>query len=338
MSVRPTISVALCTCNGARFITEQVNSILGQTLPAEELVVYDDASSDDTVLRIRAAWDTWKARPGARGTQQQSLPVLRIETNKQRLGVAANFSRAISACRGELIALSDQDDVWHANRLSQAVARVQAEPKRLLLHANARLIDAGGQALGLTLFDALSMTKAELDAIAAGNAFKVLLDRNVITGAATLFRRSLLTHAQPIPPHWLHDEWLGVIAAALGGVGIETEPLIDYRQHGDNQIGAARKTVMNEIKRAVASRGDWHVRRHARAAELAARLRQMGQLVPPALLAMADEKVEHHRARAALPQSRWLRAWPLLQEWSTGRYRRFGRGMRGVVKDLLEAP
>ena len=332
MSARPTVSVALCTCNGARFIAEQINSIFSQTVLADELVVFDDASSDDTVVRIRAAWQT------ARAKHLEVTPILRMHVNQQRQGIAANFGRALLACRGELIALSDQDDCWHPDRLSRGVARMQTEPKLLLLHGNARLVDAEGRALGSTLFDALGVTGAELDAIAAGNAFSVLLDRNLVTGAATLLRRSLLKQALPIAPHWLHDEWLGVIAAAMGASAVEAEPLIDYRQHGGNQIGARKVTVVEAFKQATAARGDWHVRRLARATELVRRLVELGDAVPDAALAQARDKAGHHGARTALPESRFLRVYPLMREWSTGRYQRFGRGVRGLFKDLLEAP
>ncbi len=332
LPARPTVSVALCTYNGARFITEQVTSILNQTVPADELVVYDDASSDDTISRIQTAWDT------ARSEHPATTPILRIVVNQQRLGIAANFGCAMSACRGEFIVLSDQDDRWHPDRLTRGLARMHAEPKLLLLHGNARLINAEGRALGATLFDALRVTVAELEAIAAGHALDVALYRNLVTGATTLFRRSLLQAALPIPLHWLHDEWLGVIAAALGAARVETEPLIDYRQHGANQIGAREAALIDEIKQAVAPRGEWHTRRVARAIELVTRLVELGSAVPAPALALANEKVEHHRARAGLSSSRLQRVLPVMREWSTGGYRRFGRGARGAIKDVLEGP
>lgn len=328
MPVASRVSVALCTCNGSRFVAEQVESICRQTLPAAEIVLRDDASEDDTVARARAAWEHCRVeRPGA-------APELRIAVHSRRLGVAKNFASAMVACGAELIALSDQDDRWHPDRLERLVARMDAQPATLLLHGNARMVDAGGQWLGSTLFDALAVSDFEFRAISGGRAFEILLGRNLVTGAATIFRRSLLDAALPIPAHWIHDEWLGAIAAALGALDVETTPLLDYRQHGGNQIGAQRERLSDAIGQALMARGDWHTHRLARAQELEARLAQLS-VAGPAMEAVR-EKVAHHRARAALPSARARRPLPILREWTTGRYRRFGRGLRGVIKDLLE--
>ena len=322
------VSVALCTCNGARFIAEQIDSICRQTLPAAEIVLRDDASDDDTVARAREVWER------CRGERPEGTPELRIAVHAKRLGVAKNFASALADCREELIALSDQDDRWHPDRLERLVARMGAQPATVLLHGNARMIDAEGRWLGHTLFDALAVSESELRNVSQGRAFEVLLDRNLVTGAATIIRRSLLAAALPIPAHWLHDEWLGVVAAALGALDVEKTPLLDYRQHGGNQIGARREGLLDAMRRATGARGDWHRHRLLRAQELEARLRELSVSAPA--MEAVEEKVAHHRARAAFPADRVRRPLPILREWSTGRYRRFGRGLRGVIKDLLE--
>jgi len=328
MPPTPRVSVALCTCNGSRFIAEQVESICRQTLPAAEIVLRDDASDDDTVARARDAWERCRAE------RPEATPELRIEVHARRLGVTNNFASALVDCRGDLIALSDQDDRWHPGRLERLVGRMEAQPATLLLHGNARMVDADGRWLGNTLFDALAMSDSELREISQGRAFEVLLDRNLITGAATIVRRSLLAAALPIPEHWIHDEWLGAVAAALGGLDVEQVPLLDYRQHGGNQIGAQRENLPDAIRRAFKPRGNWHTHRLARAQELEARLGELSIAEP--VMAAVREKVAHHRARVALPADRARRPLPILREWTTGRYRRFGRGLRGVIKDLLE--
>lgn len=324
------VSVALCTCNGSRFIAEQIDSICQQTQPAVEIVLRDDASDDDTVARASEAWERCRAQ------RPEATPELRIAVHARRLGVTNNFASALADCGGDLIALSDQDDRWHPDRLERLVARMDAQPAMLLLHGNARMIDAQGQWLGNTLFEALGMSDAELRKISEGRAFEVLLDRNLVTGAATIVRSNLLAAALPIPEHWIHDEWLGAIAAALGGLDIEQVPLLDYRQHGGNQIGARRESLPDAIRRALEPRGDWHTHRLLRAQELETRLRELS-ISGPAIEAVR-EKVAHHSARAALPVSRTRRPLPILREWKTGRYGRFGRGLRGVIKDLLERP
>jgi glycosyltransferase involved in cell wall biosynthesis len=331
MPATPRVSVALCTCNGSRFIAEQVDSICRQTLSATEIVLHDDASTDETVAHVRAAWGRWQSeRPHA-------TPELRITVHERRLGIAQNFASALNECNGDLIALSDQDDRWHPERLEHLVARMDAQPATLLLHGNARLIGADGNLLGNTLFDALAVSRSELRAIAHGRAIHVLLDRNLVTGATTIFRRSLLYAALPFPAHWLHDEWLGAVAAALGGVDVEKGLLLDYRQHAGNQIGAQREPLFDGLRRVTRSRRDWHTRRLMRAQELEARLAMLDPPVASSVIDEVREKVAHHRARAGFPDARIRRPLPILQELSTGRYQRFGRGLRGVIKDLLES-
>src|SRR4030095_7340214 len=108
-------------------------------------------------------------------------------------------------------------------------APFEARPELLLLHSDASLVDAELAPLGNTLFHALEVQRAELEAIAQGRAFDVFLRRNLVTGATTVFRRSLLDAALPFSDAWVHDEWLAAIAAATACVGGAPEPAIDYR-------------------------------------------------------------------------------------------------------------
>ena len=242
------ISVALCTRNGEQFVGEQLQSIFAQTLPPEEIVISDDASSDGTLSAARRAADEAVRNFGA-------APRLRIVENATPLGVARNFEQAAIACRGDLIALSDQDDRWRPERLARMASEFEARPDLLLLHSDARLIDSAGADLGRSLFYAYEVKRFEIDDVHRGRAFDALLRRNLATGATILFRRSLLQHAAPFPPHWLHDEWLAIVAAAIGRVDLLEEMLIDYRQHDSNQIGAERENFAAKVRRAIAPRG-----------------------------------------------------------------------------------
>ena len=327
----PAVSVALCTCNGATFIAEQVDSICRQSLPAFEIVLHDDASSDETVAIAKAAW---------RRCREEGLPApeLRVTVHPRRLGVAGNFAGALMQCRGELIALCDQDDRWHEDRLAFAVASFDGHPERLLMHGNARLVNGAGEPLGTDLFEALEITDAELKALEEGRALEVLLDRNLVTGASTMLRRELLQTALPVPGHWVHDEWLAAMAAARNGLFVTRRSLFDYRQHGNNQIGAQQEQWGSALRRLVSARGDFLAHRLKRAHELSARLEVMQPPPSRSTMALVAEKVTHHAVRAALPANRLLRLWPVWKEWRTGRYQRFGRGIRGLSKDLLEGP
>lgn len=325
------ISVALCTHNGAAYIGEQVRSICHQSLPPFEIVLSDDASTDDTVSIAEAAWQAALAeRPGV----DIQLRVLR---NKLALRVTRNFEQAAAACRSELIALSDQDDSWPPHRLERLAREFERHPDLLLLHSDARLVGRTLEDLGQTLFFALEVTPKELRRIHEGNAFDVFLRRNLVTGATALFRRRLLEWAMPFPDGWLHDEWLGIVAAAVGRVDVVEEPLLDYRQHGNNQIGASRDSFSAKVNKALASRGNTHVERARKAEQLLVWLDALGGDASDARREKVRGKLTHQRFRAALPPARLARIAPVLREAATGRYGLYGRGFRGVVRDLFES-
>ena len=318
-----TVSVALCTRNGARYLRQQIESICAQDLKPCELVLSDDASSDDSVALVEQL------------LAPSGIP-LRVLRNDPPLGVTRNFEQAVRACGGDLVALCDHDDVWHPGRLARMAAPFEARPDLLLLHSDARMVDADGAPLGTTLFQTLEVQPRELAAIARGDAFDVLLRRNLVTGAATVFRRRLLEAALPFPATWVHDEWLAAIAAAIGRVDVLPEPLIDYRQHGANQIGARRLGLAEKLAKAFDTRGDKHAQRLARAQALLERLQALGARVPPARLQAQQQKVAHQAFRAALPAARLARLPRVLREAASGRYQRFGRGKQAVVQDLFE--
>jgi len=316
------VSVALASRNGQRFIEQQLTSILTQTRPPAEIVLSDDDSSDDTVEVARRAVGS-------------AMP-LTVLVNQPPLGVTGNFERAVSHCTGDLVALSDQDDWWPTDRLAIMVAEFEARPDLLLLHTDARLVDAAGAPLGTSLFGALRVTDQERALEHSGSAFSALLRRNLVTGATTVFRRSLLERALPFPRGWVHDEWLGIIAAATGSVDFLDQALLDYRQHGANQIGAHRLSFAGKLRRVLLEpRTERNARLAANFALLVDRLDELG-CVSAERRAAAREKAEHERVRNAYPASRWRRIGPVMRERATGRYALSAQGNMDIVRDLLQ--
>jgi glycosyltransferase involved in cell wall biosynthesis len=322
------ISVALCTRNGAAFVREQVQSILAQSRPVDEIVLSDDASTDDTVELVRRAV---KVQIGLGGDVE--LKVLR---NKKALGVVRNFEQAVMATTGDLVALSDQDDVWHPDRMRTIVEVFAAEPSLELVFSNARLVDGSGAPLRHSLFSALSMTAREKRELRGRGAFAALLGRNLVTGATVVFRRGLLDLAIPFAPDWVHDEWLAALAAATGGIRMLEPLLIDYRQHGGNQIGAGRLSLSEKVGRVAENRAERNARLLARSNELVARLEKLGDRVSPAVLNEARAKVDHEALRSGLPVGRGQRIPTVTRELVTGRYARYGRGVLDAGRDLLQ--
>ncbi|PPU93149.1 hypothetical protein XalbCFBP2523_08365 [Xanthomonas albilineans] len=235
----PRVSVALCTFNGESFLQTQLDSILAQTVLPGEIVIGDDGSSDGTQAILC-------------GFQQRALALsvsVRIRRHPRNVGYVRNFAETLADCRAEIVLLSDQDDRWHPDRVARTLQRFDVQPSLLLLHSDACLINAHGVSLGMRLSQALVMHSVEIHCIHEGRALDVLLMRNTVTGATCAIRRSLLEMALPIGSGWIHDEWLAMVAAVFGQMDMLEDPTIDYRQHGRNQIGARRASLLQRMRR-----------------------------------------------------------------------------------------
>lgn len=203
-----TISIAMATFNGAAYLDAQLQSIRLQTRLPDELVVTDDHSDDATSEIVR------------RFAIDSAFEV-RLEINSQRLGIRRNFDRALSDCHGDLVFLSDQDDVWLPGKIAEIVAIAEAHPERACFINNALLADK----------DLVSDGDTKLERIRAAG----LPDEAMVMGCCTAFRRSLLAVLLPIPEsESSHDNWLVQFADVLGMTMRLEIPLQYYRRHGAN--------------------------------------------------------------------------------------------------------
>src|SRR3974390_3258095 len=139
-SAVPTVSVVLCTYNGARYLREQLESIARQSRQPAEMVVCDDGSEDDTVTILRGF------------ASEVSFPV-RIFQNPHRLGSTRNFDQGIGLASGEFIALCDQDDVWAPEKLEYLANMLISDPSVGGVFSDADLIDENSKPIGKTLFE-----------------------------------------------------------------------------------------------------------------------------------------------------------------------------------------
>lgn len=330
MSISPTaprISVALGTHNGERFVGEQIASVLEQTRPVDEIVLSDDASTDGTVEIVEGAVEAHRAARGA-------VPELVILRNDPPLRVTKNFEQALAASTGELVALSDQDDIWHRTRIERLAARFD-DPTVSLVFSNARQVGASGEYLGHDLFEALGMNAGERELVEQGRAFEQFMRRNLATGATVMLRRSLVEEAAPFPQAWLHDEWLAVIAAAHDGVRMHDECLTDYRQHDENQVGMRKMDLRRKFGMFLQPRTERNRRLYLRAEALAARIDVLAG-VPDTYRAAAQEKYLFEQARQAYPEAHLLRLIPILRQLRLGRYGRYGTGLKDAVRNLIQ--
>lgn len=213
------ISIAMATYNGAKYLREQIDSILDQTIQDFELVVCDDCSSDKT-------WDILKQYSDI----DKRIKVFRNESN---LGFKRNFEKAMSLCGGDYIALSDQDDIWVPDHLKILLNNMG---DCMLSAGNAELIDGIGGKIGLMLNEMESLAVLPEDSYSRALSF--FLFRNAIQGASMLIRRDFLSVALPIPDDIkYHDAWFSCLSCFYGNLIYTFSVVTNYRMHDHNVTG-----------------------------------------------------------------------------------------------------
>ena len=322
-------SVALCTHNGAAYLDEQLESIARQTRPPDELIVFDDASSDRS------------ADIAEEFALSASFPV-KVIRGVSNVGIVANFQRAINACSGDIIFLADQDDVWREDKVERMISAFGSEPDARLVFTNAAVADESLRPAGRRLWDTTFPRHLRRRFFRDG-ALRLFLSENIVTGATLAFRADLRPDILPIPnlPGQLHDGWIAVVAAARANVVCLDEDLIVYRQHATQAVGAGEDPRRNSVRERHA--------RHAKdrqaafdrldAIEKIFKERgllndETGQAFAFARRSVADQIV-HYQSRAKLPRSRVARFPRILWELVSGRYRRCSRGTASAAADLL---
>ncbi len=232
---RVKVSIAMCTYNGEKFLLEQLNSFLMQTVLPNELIIYDDCSTDSTLEIIE---DFAKNAPFQ----------VKFYKNKINIGSTKNFENAINSCQGEIIFLSDQDDVWIKNKIEIMLVELERSSCVDVVFSDAKVVDNDLNSLGYNLWDSVEFTKKQRRKIQEGRGLEVLLKQNVVTGAAMAFRSKLRPMFLPLPVNWIHDGWIALIAVAVSNISCIPQPLILYRQHESNQIGGRKKSLFQEIE------------------------------------------------------------------------------------------
>ena len=204
------VSVVMSVYNGRKYLLPQVESILRQLETGDELIVVDDASTDDSVALLR----------------KRKSPFIRIYSNAQNQGVIRSFERGLGLAREDIIFLCDQDDIWLAGKRAAFVAAFERNRAALVVISDAQVIDAEGNVVAESFMAVRRGFKSGVMAT---------LWRSRYLGCAMALRRSLLALALPIPrvvP--MQDMWLGVIGRIRGGVVYIDAPYLQYRRHGMN--------------------------------------------------------------------------------------------------------
>jgi glycosyltransferase involved in cell wall biosynthesis len=316
------ISIAMCTYNGEKYLRTQLDSIARQSRLPDELVICDDNSSDSTVQVINAF------------ATSVSFPV-RLCINDANIGSTRNFEQAIRLCAGEIIVLSDQDDVWHQGKLKLIAQVFHDSGETGALFSNGNVVNDSLLPMGYTLWDACGFQNRQQAQFKAGKALEVLLKQNVITGATLAFRSALRDLFFPIPVEWVHDGWIAILAVIFSNVDFIDNCLIDYRQHSNQQIGSMKRSFRENQKNA-ASVNNYH--HQIKAAELLVEhIKQHKMTYDSPVVTTITDKIAHLKARNSI--CRGNRFTGLIQtgiELVSGRYHKYSNGYLSACKDLLK--
>ncbi len=318
-----TVSIAMATFNGAGYVQAQLDSFRAQSRQPDELVVCDDGSSDATLEILH------------RFRQQAAFPTV-IHSNPTTLGYIRNFERALSLCSGDIIFLSDQDDVWFDGKLAAMSAILESDANLQVLVADMVLTD---EQLRPTRYTQL------------GNIIDIgMPETSFVAGCATALKRGWLDVVVPIPALiGAHDVWIHRLADAMGVRGVLHQPQQFYRRHRDNAsmsvasapekmtalrsftehgLDDAKVGWQEELERVIATR--------SRIAGSDAALDAMALLDrKAAALTELDARAEALQRRIRSGQVNRLARLPRIWDmWLKKDYRHF-KGWRSALKDVI---
>jgi glycosyltransferase involved in cell wall biosynthesis len=240
----PEVSVCLPTYNGGRYVRRAVESVLQQSYGDFELIVCDDASSDNTIEMVRNVSD----------------PRLIVIQNEHRLGLVGNWNRCLGFRRGRYVVLMHQDDLMHPDNLTLKTSFLNAHPDIALVHSNIRLIDESGSVIG-----GHWLPQGDKDRLETGEEclHRLLVEGNFICCPSVMMRSEALSEMGDfdarLPYTTDYEMWLRF--AGRYGVGYLAQPLIDYRVHTAQETARFRnRREVIEMARAVQIALSEHIR------------------------------------------------------------------------------
>lgn len=322
----------MCTCNGEAYLKEQLDSFLAQTLLPDELIVCDDASTDNTVGILESFRKT------------APFPVT-IFVNENRLRVCKNFEKAVENCSGDIIVLSDQDDIWLPAKIATLTEAFEKNPGCGYVFSNADLINEQGQPIGQDLWKNIGFDRRKQARYSAGDQISVMLQWFTLAYGMTMaFRAAFKSQLRPFECRFflagVHDTWISLYLTAIGAYGVAVPcSLVKYRQHpkqlasGGQPLGVIDlvKARRSEMSASYESQADLLT-------EMACRV----QHLEAQNAAVADhtrkltEKAMHLRARVRANSSRGFeRIKIVFLEALSGRYSDYSRSFKSIVKDLV---
>lgn len=237
MPPRLTTEAIVCTYNGSKYVVEQLQSLLLQSVSLDRITIQDDQSSDDTLVKIESYLEQLP-------TEQKNL--VTIHVNPANLGYAKNFCEAILKASADILFLCDQDDVWESNKV-ECILDLFEKYQPDMVFSDGRLVGGAGQIIHpFSVLEAHGLTNKQVVNFRQ-NSFKHLLKKNYINGAASAIKREAAWQALPLPGDMPHDYWLALWSSTHKGVVATPEKLYRYRQHENNVIGAGVSNFVYEM-------------------------------------------------------------------------------------------
>lgn len=214
------VSVCMATYNGERFIKQQIDSILAQMQTDDELIVSDDGSTDRTVQIINSIGD-------------QRIKLFQNSFKN----VVKNFEFSIEQSAGDIVLLSDQDDVWHPEKMNKFLQAFSERDVDMVV-SDVAFIDQQGNSMGGQFYE------RKFKAAVLPNLIK-----NNFIGCAIAFKKHTKEWFLPFPNNLpMHDWWIGLVIGKKGKIYFLPEKLIFYRRHGNNFTSGKKSAFTNIIK------------------------------------------------------------------------------------------
>jgi glycosyltransferase involved in cell wall biosynthesis len=319
-----TISVAMCTYNGEKYLREQLDSIASQTRLPAELVISDDRSTDST-RDIIQDFSTSAAFP------------VRFTLNPVNLGGSAkgitkNFAQTTSLCTGDLIVPCDQDDIWLPHKLARMTEIMEQDSKLGGLFSDAQLISDQGVPKGILLSETTGLTAHEQERLARGDALPLLMSMTKVYGSSLMFDARLMDKILPIPPHWWFDAWVACMAAIHSRLAFTPEPLYLYRIHANQNVGASLPTFSERVKRWRSSAKQYWKDSEPPLTDLYSRLAAENNPSMAPYLEYLSGRMDLLRFRAQLPSNPLSRVFKVIPK--AGDYHRYFNGWKSMIKDM----
>lgn len=217
------VSVVMAVYNGQQFLSDQVESVLAELLPGDELIVINDASSDGSLAFLESI----------------DSSELRIYTNTSNLGVIRSFEQGLQLAIHEFVFLCDQDDVWLPGKRTAFVAAFEQDPAVSVVISDAQVINAQGRVISSSFMASRCGFRGSVWAT---------VWRNRYLGCAMALRHSLLAVALPVPQKVpMHDMWFGAMGAMVGKIVYLPRPFLQYRRHTCNVTSSRRAPFLRMI-------------------------------------------------------------------------------------------